>query len=281
MFQAYFDESDYDDIFIVAGWVAEDSVWKQFSDDWKAVCEESPRIEYFKHNEAKGKPPKGQFSGWSQEQIESKIAALSDVVCRHKLYGLVTGLRKSTIDGIFSKATMPKKHLRSVLKGTHHFQWCLFSVHSGVLQMQLERGHSKDKVDFIFDETNGLLTECSEIYDYIMPALAEEKKKIFGILTEGNDKQVGALQAADLLAGQMTTNLKLGFQEEHLRKMVGCREIHKMQAYPPYIEQLPGFIEVFNQCWDALQASRAMERRLEELRRAIEEWKASQRGKDD
>jgi hypothetical protein len=199
MFQAYFDESDYDDIFIVAGWVAEESVWKQFSSDWQKVCEEPPRIEYFKHHEAKGKLPTGQFSRWSQDQIESKIAALADVVCRYKLYGIITGLRKSLINGIFSRATMPKKHLRSVLKGTHHFQWCLFSVHSGVLQLQLERGHSEDKVDFIFDDTNGLLKECSEIYDYIMPALPEEKRKIFGILTESNDKEVPAMQAADLL----------------------------------------------------------------------------------
>lgn len=241
MIRAFFDESEFRDVFLVAGWVADCETWSRFTEDWQSVLDAEPRIDYFKHHEAKGFT--GQFSGWSESDAEAKIAALVDVVCRHEMYGVVSGLSTDVHKAAFAGSTVPWKVLRSVLKTIHPYQWCVFSAHSTVLQVQIDKGQSK-RVDCVFDEMDGLMAQCIEKYDELKSRLPEEKRAIAGTLTEADDKRVAALQAADLLAGQRTRSIKLQMHEPHYVRMWTAHYIAESLAYLPNLEQIPDLLKL-------------------------------------
>jgi hypothetical protein len=258
MIRAFFDESGQGDIFLMAGWVTDDQTWERFSKDWTAALQHDPPIRYFKHHEAKGDPPSGEFVGWSKKQIEDKITTLVDVICRHEMYGVTSGLKVSTHKAAFAKAVMPRKQLRSVLKGTHHYQSCVFSAHAMVIQMQTEGGHMDKIVDCVFDEMSGLLGECISIYKKLKPLYPKEKRAIAGSMTQANDKKVAALQAADLLAGQLTTNLRLGHPEKHYQRLAKAHKIYHSPAYFPRFDKLPELVAYLNAVWSTLQLTRQL-----------------------
>jgi len=74
----YLDESEGGEPYIAAGWAFPSQRWDDVSDKWGAVLNKTPKISYFKLNEALGF--KGQFEGWSEPARDAKIAALMDTL---------------------------------------------------------------------------------------------------------------------------------------------------------------------------------------------------------
>lgn len=258
MIRGFFDESEQGDVFLIAGWVADYDIWTTFTEEWRAVLDGEPSIQYFKHHEAKSDPPSGQFLGWSPQQIDEKISRLVDVVCRHEMYGVTSGLNTATFNAAFYDSVVPRRTLRSVLKLTHHYHSCVFSTQAMVLQIQIdERRQTEKKVDVIFDEMSGLMAECIAFYDEFKQQLSPDKKAIAGTMTEASDKEVEALQAADLLAGQLTTNLRLGTPEEHAKRLFATHQIFQAKAYMPNFDQIPDLVRTFNVAWSSMKLERA------------------------
>jgi hypothetical protein len=253
MIRGFFDESEQGNVFLIAGWVADFKTWECFTEDWRTALDADPRIEYFKHHEAKSDPPSGQFAGWTPEQVDTKISKLVNVICRHEMYGVTSGLNVATHNAAFSGSVASRKQLRSVLKVIHHYHSCVFSTNATVLQIQIDRGNP-NRVDFVFDEMTGLLGECIVLYNELKERFPEDKKAIAGSMTEANDKEVEALQAADLLAGQLTTSLRLGHPEEHYRRMWETHDIFTSPAYFPSFDKIPDLIGLFNVAWSTLRA---------------------------
>jgi hypothetical protein len=247
MIRAFFDESSDGATFLLGGWVADDEHWESFAKDWEKGLRTEPTIEYFSHHEAKA--AKGQFSGWLVQQIESKTQSLVDIICQHEMYGIVTGLNLSRHASVFKGSLLAPKQLRTIMKLTHPYQWCFFSGTAAVLQAQLERGTTQDKVDFIFDEQSGLFDECAAFYTEFRQQMPSDKLAIAGAVTQSDDKTVGPLQAADLLVGQMTTNLRFGKPEAHWRRMATCHQIMAVKAYPPAFETIPDLVSAVNIAW--------------------------------
>lgn len=268
MIRAFCDESEQSDVFLVAGWVTDFDTWTRFTEDWQSVLDERPAIKYFKHHEAKGEPPTGEFSGWEKADIEAKISSLVDVICRHEMYGVNCGTRVSTINAALATRHVPRKTLRSVAKGTHHYQLCVFCAIALVLGIQLDLGIYDKMVDFVFDEFSGLLPECMVLHKKNRYRYSEEMQRICGLLTQGNDKQIGALQAADLLAGQITTSVRYnGKSELHLERMVTAHKVYRAKAYPDNFRNIPAMIQQLDKLWGLMQYSRKMERTIEKLLR--------------
>jgi hypothetical protein len=69
MLKAYIDDCRMGDlsadVFVLAGWLAPVQIWTVLSDDWNAVLRMSPRVRYFKFDEAMGLS--GEFYGMSPE----------------------------------------------------------------------------------------------------------------------------------------------------------------------------------------------------------------------
>jgi hypothetical protein len=120
MIRGFFDDSAQGDVFLIAGWVTDYETWERFTADWRAALDSDPAIQYFKHHEAKGDPPTGQFEGWSVEQVDAKISKLVDVICRHEMYGVCSGLNVRTHNAAFATSIASAKQIRSVLKLIHY-----------------------------------------------------------------------------------------------------------------------------------------------------------------
>lgn len=72
--QAYVDETGMDGkspFFLFAALLGTLDDWTAFSDRWKSALEESPRIPYFKMDEAVGFQK--QFYGWSESKRNQKL----------------------------------------------------------------------------------------------------------------------------------------------------------------------------------------------------------------
>jgi hypothetical protein len=86
--QAFIDDSGrgQDPAFVLAGWIASPEKWAEFSDEWKRILHESPRIEFFKMHEAWCL--KGQFSDWEISDRDQKVAPLYAVIERFAMKGI-------------------------------------------------------------------------------------------------------------------------------------------------------------------------------------------------
>jgi hypothetical protein len=255
MIRGYFDESAQGNVFLIAGWVAGFETWARFTEDWRTALDSEPAIRYFKHHEAKSDPPSGEFAGWSIEAIEAKLTKLVDVICRHQMYGVCSGLNVATHNAAFTSSIASFKQLRSVLKLVHHYHACVFSTHATVIQIQVDRGEHK-RVDLVFDEMSGMMAECITFYREAKENFPPQKKAIAGSMTEANDKEVEALQAADLLAGQIAATLRLP-PENHYRRMADTHKIWFSRAYTPKFDEIPELVSRFDTAWFMLQLRKA------------------------
>ena len=218
---------------------------------------EEPRIDYFRHHEAKAAIPEGQFEDWPESDINRKMTKLVDVICAHEMYGIVSGLKLQTHFKAFEGSVLSPKQLHSVLRVTHPYEHCFFAVTSDVLQIEQERGTGDKQVDFIFDEQTGLLPKCIKLYREMKSDFPEEKRAIAGTVSEANDKRVPALQAADFLVGQMTTQFRLPEPEIFFQRMVSCHTVHSSRAYPPNFEAIPDIVSALNVAWSTKRLTKA------------------------
>src|SRR5215208_2476822 len=85
--QAYIDDSGSeptDPLFVLGGFVSQAADWAVFSDEWKAVLDIPPTLEYFKMSEANSL--REQFDpsrGWNEKLADIRVNLLCDVVCNH------------------------------------------------------------------------------------------------------------------------------------------------------------------------------------------------------
>jgi hypothetical protein len=261
MLQGFFDESAYGDVFLVGGWVSDSETWERFTADWQSALDADPKIRYFKHHEAKGEPPSGEFEGLTRDQAEAKISRLVDVICHHKMYGVYSDLDIKTHNEAFADSVIPLKQLRTFFKPIHYYHSCLYSANAMVLQIEVDKGNTSDPVDFIFDQQEGLFDECRKLYEEFKGKFPPDKRAIAGRLTEARDTDIAALQAADLLVGQITANLRLGYPEPHAIRMWEAHEVFSSKAYLPRFQQLPDFVRAFNVVWSSIKLGRIAKER--------------------
>lgn len=262
MIRGFIDDSEQEEVFVLAGWVTDYQTWELFTEKWRAVLDEPPAIKYFKHHEAKGEPPRGEFEGWPETDIATKMQKLTEVICGHPMYGAISGVNLEVYKSAFADSIVPLKVLRTFMKNTHHFKSCVYSMSAMILQIEVDRGNTEDRVDLVFDENEGLMSDCIAFYNSIKEHLPEAKRNIAGTITQANDKDVEALQAADFLAGQFTIQRRLGYAETYYRQMDNAHLIADSPAYMPSFEDMPKLIAAFNVWWATTQTERAKKKGL-------------------
>jgi hypothetical protein len=213
-YRAFADESS-ENVFMLAAWVSSVDSWESLADAWEEELAKSPKIRYFKHHEAKGLS--GEFDGWSKQDADSKILSLAGVICAHPpIYGMTSGLIIEKLREDINRLTLPKKKLRSVNIPTDPLQYCSLYMIARILQVQEER-NLRERIDFVFDDHS--------LFEWIQSDYRRFREKVIvgqpaaeiaGTLTSGDDKDIPALQAADLLAGQMISSLRYGRHESAL-----------------------------------------------------------------
>jgi len=190
--QAFIDESGSktDVAFVLAGLIGTSEQWADFSINWQTALHESPRIDYFKMQEAA--KLKGQFGRWKRETRDAKLRRLLAVLNSYELDFISVSLDVTAFYEIISEH-MPKPGNNPYFVGFHQ-------MIAAVGFHLLERKH-KEKFEIIFDENMIFGPRAKRWYPLVRDVAIPE---LFALLPPEpifkNDHEFMPLQAADLFA---------------------------------------------------------------------------------
>ncbi len=98
--RAYADESESDDVYVVAGYVSLIDVWDTVSAEWSQVLGQEPAIDYYRTNEALGL--KKQFQGMDDAIRNMKMAKLASCLPTENFWSIASHLRKRDFEEFFT-----------------------------------------------------------------------------------------------------------------------------------------------------------------------------------
>jgi Protein of unknown function (DUF3800) len=200
MLQAFVDDSisAKPPVFILGGYVAPAERWAEFSDEWQAVLEIPPRLEYFKMQEAW--PCKGQFDGWSVKRRNERLGQLYAVIEKHVSAEILIGFRpdafKTAHAGWQKKARNPY----------------YFAVANLMVDLALGRQKLRleGPIDFIFDTQIREAPNVLAAWEFGWRVSLPDPPNLREILPNPpifrDEKKVLPLQAADLFAWWVRRN---------------------------------------------------------------------------
>jgi Protein of unknown function (DUF3800) len=94
--QAFFDDSGNEPsspLFVLAGLITTHEQWAKFSNEWQAILDGPPRLDYFKMAEAESL--RKQFSmknGWNRESRDDTVLKLACLVSKYAIGGVYASL---------------------------------------------------------------------------------------------------------------------------------------------------------------------------------------------
>jgi uncharacterized protein DUF3800 len=191
--------------YVLSGYIADIPTWESFSRKWKAVCDSTPSIQYFKMSEAESL--KEQFGGFSDTQRSKKVQQFIDVIRRHGLFEISCAIPQDAYNNIV-KLRLPRK-----------YRTPYFFCFGAILSMCAIRS-GRHNIDFVFDRQEQVQGTAKKMYEQSKHLLGFGKK--VENIDYGDDKVCLPLQAADLIAWQTRRFL---CAEEGVRKEL--KELHQ------------------------------------------------------
>ena len=235
--QAFIDDSvtpGGQGFFVLAGFIAPAANWAQFSDNWQAVLDLEPRLDYFKMNEANLLV--GQFDkarGWTEAKRDDRLIDFTRVINRHAAIRIYAAVRQSEFERIISTIPLQQRNLASDSPYVYLFISLLVTT-----MVRSHRFGLDEPCDFIFDEQSG--------HEYEIFSRWEATKKIANAAPKPanvigsrpifrNDADFLPLQAADLYASQV----RLSFERNMGRLIVPPNRILQQLLPIPDISHEP------------------------------------------
>jgi hypothetical protein len=220
MFRGFFDESNRnpkDVTFILAGWTASVEEWERFSEAWQACLLERPALDYFKS---------------SQARSNAKRIGLANVISSHPLRGYVATVKHEIL------SNKPKKlRLLKGMTGMRVYDWALMGIVERILIDYLDRGERSEKIDFVFDDCSEL-EACMGSYRVQKPKWPPSMRRIAGMITQGDDRHIAGLQAADLFAGEHSAYLRTGQKSSVYMAFASVPIVDFAVSPPPVMDSL-------------------------------------------
>jgi hypothetical protein len=200
--QAYFDDSGTKGtgrFMVMAGLLADAHVFAEVAEQWdKHLRARHPGpIQYFKMDEACGLD--GEFRHWQSANRDAKIAQMANVIDRDDLKEFAAVVDLQAFQRVFSE-------WESV--GGHHslrqpYMLLYPYILSAVVAEAAQRSNSP--LEIIFDRQDVFKSVIVEGYDDVLRSeIDPARRAVMPIRPRfGDDKDFAALQAADLLAGEL------------------------------------------------------------------------------
>ncbi len=221
--QAWFDDTGKDGtraVFVLAGLVAPVKNWAAASDEWQAVLDRPPRLQYFKAYEAYGF--RKQFRGWSESARDKKLDELIAIIEKyappHRGGGSTFSIQYDDWDSIISIA-LSKEHPE-----LRRFKNPYYMAFIGTIGAMLHEAYERPTIEtlhLLFDE--GIERDPSSLKEgyrdfvqfinQIHPehvALLHNKEAEFR-----DDKKDRPLQASDLFAWHVRKDLEARLRGEN------------------------------------------------------------------
>lgn len=207
MLKAYIDDSGLNQppAYFLGGWLASVATWSKFTRDWDAALRMSPRIEYFKLNEAMN--GSGEFYGISVPMRNEKLRVLAHVIADHRLTCVSAMVPHGLFQDLFADSrSNPFMSSERLFRNPYYFMF--FGLISCIYKFQRSRGRS-EKIEFIFDEQVDQENIVIPIWtSFRQSSPPEVRDMLSGTINFLNDKTVLPLQAADFCAGGFNLNAK-------------------------------------------------------------------------
>lgn len=197
MLKAYVDDSRMgdrsSDVYILAGWLAPVRTWMALSDEWAAVLRMSPRIGYFKFEEAMSLS--GEFQGISPDSRDEKMALLMSVLADHLPEGITSVIPRYIFEGLFGR------NVPGLLRNPYFLSvYCIVRR----IAVYCKENSVDDVVELAFDyQPSGKMGQVQEAWEAFHQMGPHDETRFFPKHPPSflDDKCVVALQAADFHAG--------------------------------------------------------------------------------
>jgi len=205
MLQAYIDDSKQDTsgLHVLAGYVADESKWREFDLEWKELLAGPPRLHHLKTSDMfSTRNRKSVFYGWSREEVDERVLRLATTINKYVLASIQTAIRKEDYANILGGLPNDDPSMK------RPYPFLFFSIIQG-LASRLDALGATDKVEFCFDiqpdEKMQTLRRDLQIAKSMYQGWLG--KRIVGEPRFGDDEDVTPLQAADLMAWHFRKNL--------------------------------------------------------------------------
>lgn len=217
MMQAYTDDSGgkgRSRVFVFSSLIAPAEKWAVFSDSWQACLDESPRLRYFKMDEAAGLH--GEFRYFEPQERNERVAKFCKIICdcEPTEFAYLVDLE----DFEKSWAVTAGRPL------SHPYFFAFLMTINGVGYQILSMG-SREPFEIFFDEDKIMGPRAKIFYPMIRAIQEEQLIKILPVEPFfRSDVDVLPLQAADITAWIQRVNNDRGLGEynwltEHLVKL--------------------------------------------------------------
>jgi hypothetical protein len=206
MLKAYFDDSRMGQppCYVLGGWVAPAEVWAPFSHAWRDILWMSPRIEYFKFEEAVNF--KGQFHGLSREARDEKLRLLVSLIAEYKLLGAASVISHDLFQKYFGSHSDPAIN--------DSYAPSLLGIVAAVIR-HYKAQEISETIEFFFDYQPGRMAAAEMGWSHFVAVLPPEYREMVTRHPPSflDDSDVLPLQAADLCAGRV--------REQHEARLLG------------------------------------------------------------
>jgi len=215
--RAYIDDSGFHGsapAYLFAGFVTTTRAAGGMEVAWRQALVRAPyRLRSFKANHAQ--MLKGEFAGWTREEVERLRLELAEVVVAHAEYLYTKETRVADFNATVAPLHAEHGHLMrdAPLRNSSfspYFQLLPATLHV-LLQIAARRG---DTIDFVFDSQPENEETARALWSYLPASLDElgrpEMKEFIGTMTFGTEQEVVLLQAADMIVWHENRQLERG-----------------------------------------------------------------------
>jgi hypothetical protein len=227
VFKAFFDESGKNaktnKAFLMGGFLGRVENWMTAADAWEDALHESPRIEYFKSTEAHSLT--GEFNRWKRQEADKKIFSLASAISTFSVFGICATVSHRLFEHRDPRALN--------VTGTKPYDWGFLTATKATLEYLDEAYPGDEQVDFVFDNCSEL-PPCVEVYNSLKEdPMSRSSMRRAGSCTPGDDKNVAALQMADLLSGELFRHIETQIMSDALNVIREHNGIGHLNCQPP------------------------------------------------
>lgn len=197
IYNGYLDETGTDsskDVVAVAGWLGTYQAWVEFERRWREALPREAGGD-FHYTDFWARKTYG--ADWSDQKRIAFVRTLAEIVSDHARIGLGIVVSKRVLEKVvhdeFGERLIDPVHFC--------LAQCLVQLLSWYEEVQLPR--PPVPLRFMFDGTRGRRGALTDAYDHVREALPNRDQILFGDLASGSRKVEPALQAADLLVGEL------------------------------------------------------------------------------
>jgi hypothetical protein len=206
VFSAFFDETGTTpdtDLLWIAGYIAEEKTWFEFSRHWRAVLtEHDVSALHMRLSTAS----RGEFLGWDESRRRPFMEDLISVINSSDLWGVAVGVDKAAFEALTRAGDGSAAVTLSGERARDPYLW---AFHDAVIETANQIDHiPAETVAFVFDRQERLQSASARIFEGLRAEESWPRRFRLGSLSFDEARLRPPLQAADLLAYEIQKERK-------------------------------------------------------------------------